>query len=84
AAMHPADKTVRPQVLKREKNPDYYELIEEFEKLSGNGVILNTSFNLHGKPVVLGPKEAIFTLENSGLDGLLLEDILIMREGAEK
>jgi len=42
---------------------------------------LNTSFNLHGYPIVLGPEEAIFTFNNSELDGLILEDYLILREG---
>jgi carbamoyltransferase len=52
AALHPYDSTARPQVVKKETNPDYYRLIEEFEKRTGRGVILNTSFNLHGYPIV--------------------------------
>ena len=80
SAMHPADKTVRPQIVKEADNPNYYGLLKEFEKLTGRGVLLNTSFNLHGMPVVLGPKEAIFTLLNSGLDGLVMEDVLILRK----
>jgi len=79
AAMHPADKTVRPQLVEKKKNAEYYDLIQEFEKLTGRGVILNTSFNLHGKPVVAGPKEAIYTFRNSGLDALLLGSTLILR-----
>ncbi|OGV50889.1 MAG: hypothetical protein A2X49_05595 [Lentisphaerae bacterium GWF2_52_8] len=79
AAMHPADKTVRPQVVSEKMNPEYYDLIREFEKLSGRGVILNTSFNLHGKAVVLGPKEALFTLRNSGLDALVVGNHLLER-----
>lgn len=82
AGMHPADKTVRAQILDEEANPRYFDLIREFEKITGHGVILNTSFNLHGLPVVLGPKEAVYTLKNSGLDGLLLEDMLIVRKAA--
>lgn len=80
AAMHPADKTVRPQITERDKNPEYYALIEEFQKLTGNGVILNTSLNLHGKPVALGPKDAIDIFLNSKLDALIMEDYLIDRE----
>ena len=80
AAMHPADKTVRPQIVEKEKNPKYYELIQEFEKLTGNGIILNTSFNLHGNTVVLGPKEAIFTFLNSSLDVLVMEDVMVVRK----
>lgn len=80
AALHPADLTMRPQILKEPDNPDYYAIIKEFESQTGVGGILNTSFNLHGDPIVLGPKEAFYTFENSALDGLLLGDYLITRE----
>jgi len=80
AALHPADLTVRPQILEEWRNPDYYSLIKEFEKVTGVGGILNTSFNLHGFPIVLGPKEALYTFDNSELDGLLLNDYLIRRD----
>jgi len=79
AALHPADFTVRPQILERRQNPQYYDLINAFRKLTGVGAMLNTSFNLHGEPIVLGPEQAIRTFENSELDGLLLEDTLILR-----
>lgn len=79
AAMHPADKTVRPQILEESSNPEYYDLIKKFEKITGVGALLNTSFNLHGKPVAIGPKESIYILLNSGIDGLVMEDYLILR-----
>jgi len=79
AALHPADFTVRPQLLQREHNPAYYDLIRAFQKLTGVGGLLNTSFNLHGDPIVLGPEAAIRTFEQSELDGLLLGDLLIAR-----
>lgn len=79
ATLHPADLTARPQVLEEKRNPEYYSIVKAFEKITGVGGVLNTSFNLHGYPVVLGPEEAIFTFENSELDGLLMNDILIMR-----
>lgn len=81
AALHPADQTVRPQILKKSHNPEYYAIIKEFEKITGVGGILNTSFNLHGDPIVLGPEAAIRTMDNSGLDGLLMNDVLIERNG---
>jgi carbamoyltransferase len=84
AAMHPADFTVRPQILERHRNPRYYDLIKTFEAKTGVGGILNTSLNLHGLPVVLGPDEAIYTFENSELDALLLEDTLILRTEANE
>lgn len=79
AALHPADFTVRPQILEKRRNPDYYRIIKEFERMTGVGGILNTSFNLHGMPIVLGPGEAMTTMDNSELDGLLLGDFLITR-----
>ncbi|RMH56617.1 MAG: carbamoyltransferase [Candidatus Hydrogenedentota bacterium] len=79
AALHPADETARPQSLEKRHNPIYHAIISEFEKITGVGGILNTSFNLHGYPIVLGPKEALFTLDNSELDGVLLGDILVSR-----
>ena len=79
AALHPADLTVRPQILQEKRNPGYYSIIKEFEKLTGVGGILNTSFNLHGYPIVLGPEAAIFTFENSELDGVLIGDYYIER-----
>lgn len=79
AALHPADLTVRPQVLNREDNPEYWNIINEFRHITGIGALLNTSFNLHGEPIVLGAKEALKTFENSGLDGLILSNYLIMK-----
>lgn len=80
AALHPADFTARPQVLERHMNPDYYDIIKEFERLTGVGGILNTSFNLHGMPIVLGPKEALYTLGNSDLDGLSMNRFLVLKK----
>ncbi len=80
ATLHPADMTMRPQMLERHRNPGYWEIIKEFEKLTGVGGLLNTSFNLHGNPIVLGPEEALFTLRNSELDGVVLGDFLVSRD----
>ena len=80
AAMHQYDFTIRPQMVKKEHNPMYYNIIKEFEKLTGVGAVLNTSFNLHGFPIVLGPKQALYTFENSGLKHLVIEDYLIQKK----
>lgn len=79
AAIHPYDFTLRPQILSEDYNPDYYRLIKEFEKLTGIGAVLNTSFNLHGFPIVLGPKEALDAFENSGLEYMTLENYIISK-----
>lgn len=79
AAIHPFDKTVRPQVLTREYNPSYYDLIMEFKRLTGVGAILNTSFNLHGEPIVCTPADALSTFVRSGLTHLQLNNFLISK-----
>jgi carbamoyltransferase len=83
AACHPADKTARPQMLSKEINPELYDIMEEFEKLTGRGALLNTSFNLHGYPIVNTPQEAFDVFENSGLDALLLGDFLILKNKSD-
>jgi carbamoyltransferase len=80
AAMHPADKTVRAHIVTKEINPGYHDLITEFSKISQVGAVLNTSFNLHGLPIVAYPEHAIHVLENSQLDGILMNDTLVLRK----
>lgn len=79
AALHPYDFTVRPQVVPEDINPDYNRLIKEFEAITGRGVILNTSFNLHGYPIVDSPEDALFVLENSGLNNLAVGNYLVRK-----
>ncbi|EMO24500.1 carbamoyltransferase [Leptospira santarosai str. HAI134] len=80
AACHPADRTARAQILKEHDNPELYSLLKAFERLTGRGALLNTSFNLHGFPIVNTPLEAIDVLMNSGLDGLILNHFLILKK----
>jgi carbamoyltransferase len=80
ATVHPYDKTCRPQTVRNEWNPSYYKLIKTFESATGIGAVLNTSFNLHGYPIVGTPQMALWTLENSKLDGLILGNYLVTKE----
>lgn len=80
AALHPADHTARPQILARENNPEYYEILEAFDALTGIGGLLNTSFNLHGEPIVCTPTDALRVFLLSGLDYLVLENYLIAKK----
>lgn len=80
AATHQYDGTLRPQVVRREWNPSYYKLIEEFKKQTGIGGVLNTSYNLHGFPIVYFPEDALFVFENSGLKYLSLGPYLISKK----
>lgn len=80
AACHPADHTARAQILHQSTNPELYKILEEFASLTGRGALLNTSFNLHGYPIVNTPGEAVDVLERSGLDGLILNNALVLKK----
>ncbi|WP_404385099.1 carbamoyltransferase C-terminal domain-containing protein [Caenispirillum salinarum] len=82
AALHQGDHTLRPQVVTQDGNPDYYRLLQSFEKRTGVGGVLNTSFNLHGYPLVATPEQAVFTLERSGLRNLALGPFLVSKRPA--
>ncbi len=80
AAIHPYDKTARPQIVKEKWNPSYYKIIKEFGKITGINAVLNTSFNLHGEPMVLSPRDAMHTMENSDLKYLTMGNYLISKK----
>lgn len=75
------DGTSRAQVLEREYNPRWYDLMVELEKLTGNGVSLNTSLNRRGEAMVCSPKDALDMFYGSDLQYLIMEDILVVKEG---
>ena len=79
SCVHQSDQSCRPQILEKSTNPKYYDLIKKFLEKSTIGGILNTSFNLHGYPMVNDPKEAIWTFENSDLDYLQIENFLVKK-----
>jgi len=73
------DGTARPQLVKKDVEPLYHSLIEAFYKLTGEGVVLNTSFNVRGEPVVCEPREAIRCFYDTGLDVLVLGNYIITK-----
>jgi len=79
AGTHPQDNTIRPQEVCKESNSEYWDMINEFELLTGQGGILNTSFNLHGYPIVNTPEQALNVLLDSGLKYLQIEGYLIRK-----
>ena len=79
AAIHQYDLSARPQEVIKKYNPEYHRLISEFEKLTGIGSVLNTSFNLHGYPIVCSPEDAMFVFENSGLQYLAIGNYLVSK-----
>lgn len=79
AAIHPYDYTARPHEVYEEWNPSYYKLLISFESITGEAVILNTSFNLHGEPIVHSPEDALRVFDISGLRYLAIEDFLLAK-----
>ena len=71
------DGTGRLQTVRKEQSPKYYRLIENFGQATGVPVLLNTSFNLKGEPIVNTPREAFRTFVQSGMDILVLGDYVI-------
>ncbi len=79
AGIHPYDGTARPQEVMEGHNPLYYRLIKYFGERTGEEIILNTSFNLHGFPVAYNPQQALNILETSGLQHLALGSFLLSK-----
>ena len=77
------DGTSRAQVLKREFNPRYYDLMKELENLTGNGVVLNTSLNRRGEPMICSPTDALNMFYGSDLEYLVMEDVLVVKDSAK-
>jgi len=71
------DGTARPQTVEEKINPLYWRLIREFGRRTGVSVILNTSFNLRGEPIVCSPTDAIRTFYSSGMDTLVIGRFLV-------
>ena len=80
AALHPSDQTARPQIVEKRINPEYYEIISEFKKLTGVGGLLNKSLNLHGLPIVQNVSNAVHVLENSKIDAMIINKKILIRE----
>lgn len=70
------DGTARAQIVTRDGNPDFHDLLTRYKAMTGSSVVLNTSFNIHEEPIVRTPDEAVRAFLNAGLDYLALGDIL--------
>jgi carbamoyltransferase len=71
------DGSARIQSINRDQNAKYYDLIKAFEKKTGCGVIINTSFNVRGEPIVESPKDALNCFLNTHMDYLVMGNILL-------
>jgi carbamoyltransferase len=74
-----ADYSCRPQIIASKDISRYARLLNKVKKLNNHGVLLNTSLNHHGEPIVNTPQEALELLENSGFEYLVLEDYLVWK-----
>jgi carbamoyltransferase len=71
------DYSARVQTVRREESPLYHQLIAEFDKLTGCPVVVNTSFNVRGEPIVCTPQDAYRCFMRTGIDSLAIEDFLL-------
>ncbi len=74
------DGTARPQTVSASANPKYHAMIESFYKLTGCPMVLNTSFNVKGEPIVNSPTDAIRCFFTTGLDYLVLGDFIVSKK----
>ncbi|HLC81251.1 MAG TPA: carbamoyltransferase [Candidatus Nanoarchaeia archaeon] len=74
------DGSGRLQTIRREINPLYYDLIKEFGKISGIPILINTSFNIRGEPIVCTPEDAYNCMMGTGIDCLVMDNYLIWRK----
>jgi carbamoyltransferase len=73
------DGTARVQTVRAETNPVLYRLLKEFEALTGVPVLINTSFNVKGEPIVETPRDAVICFLTTGIDHLILHDTLVSK-----
>lgn len=73
------DLSARIQTVSKDTNPYYYDIIREFEKLTGVGVVINTSFNVRGEPIVCTPEDAYACFMRTEMDYLVLGDFLLKK-----
>lgn len=72
------DGTARPQLIRREHNPSYYDILKEYKRITGIPSLVNTSFNMHEEPIVNTPAEAIRAFQQSNLHALILGNRLLV------
>jgi len=74
------DKTARPQVVEKNTNARFWSLLNAFNQLTGIPVLLNTSFNVKGEPIVCSPEDAIKCYLNSGIDILVMGNYMTRKD----
>ena len=74
-----ADRTARPQFVRRSSNSAYFDVIDAFSRLSGVPLVLNTSFNIHEEPIVSSPEDAIRALQSNAVDCVVFNNRYVVR-----
>ena len=78
------DYSARLQTVDEERNPRFHRLLEAFDRLTGCPVLVNTSFNVRGEPIVCTPEDAYRCFLATDMDVLVLEDIVIAKDAAAR
>jgi carbamoyltransferase len=78
SAVH-VDGTVRPQTIKQGANPRFHSLVTEVGRRTGHPVVLNTSFNVRGEPIICSPLDAVRCFFSTGLDAMAIGDFLVTK-----
>lgn len=76
------DGTARPQLIREEDNSSYYKIVKEYQRLTGLPCVINTSFNMHEEPIVNTAEQAVTAFKQSGLDALILGDVIVEQVSA--
>ena len=80
AGTHPQDGTCRPQIIRKKDNEEYYKLIEAFGEKTNIYSLLNTSLNIHGKPIASSIEDALEVLEKGNMAGLVINNKYMVRK----
>ena len=78
------DYTSRVQTVAKQSNPRFWELIDRFKKITGHGMLINTSFNVRGEPIVCNPEEAYLGFMRTGMDFLVLGNYVFDKKDQKK
>jgi carbamoyltransferase len=82
AGTHPYDGTARLQMVSADINPRFHSILSKFSEKSGKAILLNTSFNLHGFPIVMGGRDAMDVMMRSGIEYLAVGNVLATKKKA--
>ena len=73
------DNSCRVQTINENNNPRFYNLLKEFNEKTGCPILVNTSFNVRGEPIVCTPEDALICFLYTQIDVLILEDLIVMK-----